>query len=307
MSELVKQSRLDIELNADNLEQLAAWVSDIASPENLAWESDRFKDLRNLLRTRKAAADLRIQAVKIECIALRRIGLAGLESKLDYANRKIALHFAGMTDESFQALMDDCNTQSSPAAFLRSLDVEWEERQRYYRGGMDREPIDDLDFEHEALSVLETLAMGDSFTVAEAAGRLYDRLCERRLWHSDKDFELPREFADEPLREVVRAVMRGPQAGETVYSGDTELSIPHNVTYQTTAGYVRIPWTKAMLLNYRYMVSMRQEQARDLANKARAMSRLLEMLDGVLDSETMPVDAGLQELMRRGLITKTKG
>lgn len=304
MSELVKQSRLDIELNADSLEQLAAWVSDIASAENLAWESDRFKDLRNLLRTRKAAADLRIQAVKIECIALRRIGLASLESKLDNANRKIALHFAGMTDETFQALMDDCNTQSSPAAFLRSLDVEWEERKRYYRGGSEYEPTPELEFELEAREVLVTLAASDSFTVAEAAERLYDRLFGI-AYNLGVDF--PREFADEPLREVVRAVMRGPQAGDTVYAGTTELKIPHNVTYQTTAGYVRIPWNKAMLLNYRYMVGMRQEQARDLAEKAEAMATLLEMLDGVLESETMPVEAGLLELIRRGSITKTKG
>lgn len=307
MSELVKQSMLDIELNSENLERLTAWVSDMASPENLAWESDRFKDLRNLLRTRKAAADLRIQAVKIECIALRRIALAGLGSKLDYANRKIATHFAGMSDESFQALMDDCNTQSSPAALLRLLDVEWEGRQRYYRGGMEREPLDDLDFEFETVNILETLAAEGAFTVSEAAGRLYERLRSRQSWHGNLHCDLPREFADEPLREVVRAVMRGPRAGDTVYSGDTELSVPHNVTYETGSGYVRIPWNKAMLLNYRYMVLMRQRQAQDLADKARAMSTLLEMLESVIGSETMPVDAGLQELMRRGLITKTKG
>jgi hypothetical protein len=304
MSELVKQSRLDIELNPENLEQLAAWVSDIASPENLAWESDRFKDLRNLLRTRKAAADLRIQAVKIECIALRRIGLAGLESKLDYANRKIALHFAEMTDQSFQSLMDDCNTQSSPAAFLRSLDVEWEERQRYYRGGSEYEPIPELEFELEAKHVLETLATSDSFTVAEAAERLYERMFGLA---ENLGVDLPREFADEPLREVVRAVMRGPQAGDTVYSGDVELSIPRNVTYETTAGYVRIPWNKAMLLNYRYMVELRHRQAQELAEKAEGMSALLELLEGVLDSETMPVEAGVLELMRRGLLKKVKG
>ena len=172
-SQVAVRSAFDIELNSENLEMLAAWVAQIASPENLAWDSDRFKDLRNLLRTRKAASDLRIQAVKIECIALRRIGLAGLADKLKYENKKIALELAEMSDEDFASLMDDCDNEYSPASFLRRLDSEKEWRQNYYAGRVD-DINPNLELRFEFRQLLEMLE--GPFTVQEAADQLFLRL-----------------------------------------------------------------------------------------------------------------------------------
>jgi hypothetical protein len=305
MSELATRSAFEIELTTENLEKLSEWVTKFASPENLAWEWDKFKDLRNLMRTRKAAANLRIQAVKIECVALRRIGLAGLEGKLPYENKKIAKQFAQMSDEDFEALIADCNNQHSPAAFLRNIEYDWHDRQRYYRGGGDWPEIDDdIRFNSEVRTILETLGSEGPFTVAEAAEKLFERIDHYHFEYTGG--HLPGEFADEPLREVVRKVLMVPEPGSTVYARGVEITIPHNVTYHAPSGYCRIPWRNAMLSNYRAMVEIREKQAAELLAKANAMRVLLDLLDEVLESESMSADEGLTRLMRRGVVSRKK-
>ena len=304
MGEVAVRSAFEIELTTENLEKLSEWVTKFASPENLAYEWDKFKDLRNLMRVRKAAANLRIEAVKIECIALRRIGLAGLEGKLPYENKKIAKRFAEMSDKDFEALIADCNNQHSPAAFLRNIEYEWRDRQRYYRGGGDW-PIDDnLSFNFEVRNILETLGAEGPFTVAEAADKLFDRIASYHFETTGGD--LPGEFADEPLREVVRKVLMVPEPGSTVYARGVEITIPHNVTYHAPSGYCRIPWKDAMLSNYRAMVEIREKQAAELVAKASAMRALLDLLDEVLESESMSANEGLTRLMRRGVVSRKK-
>jgi hypothetical protein len=301
-NELAVRSAFDIELNSENLEMLAAWVSQIASPENLAWDSDRFKDLRNLLRTRKAAADLRIQAVKIECIALRRIGLAGLADKLKYENKKIALQLAEMSEEDFSALMDDCDNQYSPASFLRSIDDEKEWRQRYYGGRQATYEIrPDLELRFEFRQILEMLE--GPFTVQQAADELFLRL---EKTYRDQGTKMPRELADEPLREVVRAVLRSPDPGSAVYIGANEITVPEYVTYDTTAGWYRVSWREAILADFKSMVALREKQAAEMIAKAESLRLLFDAINSLTDDPSMSVDACLIELFKRGVVSKKR-
>ena len=302
-NQLAVRSAFDLELTSENLENLASWVAEIATPENLAWESDKFRDLRNLLRTRKAAANLRIQAVKIECIALRRIGLAGLGAKLDTANRRIAKHFSEMSNEDFDALMRDCNNQHSPQSFLRSIDEEWEQRQRHYAGRVywEQEPNAQIDLRFEFRELLKAISVEGPFTVAEAAEVLFENLEET---YNTFDRSLPREFADEPLREVVRAVLRSPVPGSDVIIDDTCVTVPEFVTYETTNGWFRVSWNRALLADFRNMVQHRMKQAEAIFRKASDLALLLSKLDDVLADDSLPVDQGLIELFKGGIAKK---
>jgi hypothetical protein len=229
MSELMERSAFDVELNAENLQRLSDWVANFATAEELAWNSDKFKELRNLLKVQKAARNLRIEAVRLECIALRRVGQAGLEKKLPVSERRVSTWLAEMNEEEFEKLLDDSVNDVSPLSLMRACENERRDLRAHIGGYGDFDPDVDIcewGLEYEAKNVLRSLEQFESFTVEEAADALLDRLEEK--WEG----RLPREFADKPLREVVRGVLRLPEPGKgLVRVGDTVTYLPGFVTY----------------------------------------------------------------------------
>lgn len=302
MTQLETRSAFDIELTVENLERLADWVANFASAEELAWNADKFKDLRNLLKVRKAASALRIEAVRLECVALRRIGLANLENKLPAHERRVAKWFAEMTDDDFEKMLDDSQNEVSPLSLMRECENEQRYVSRHISGYGDFPPeadIEPMDILREAHNILSSLDSFDSFTVEEAANSLLDRL--KDVWGD----ELPREFAATPLREVVRTVLRLPDAGEGMFEiGDTYLSLPTHVTWLDSGVWRRIPWQRATVAHLRTMVENRELQAEQLARRAAEMRQLLTVIESCVESENESADFGFVTAIQQKKIRK---
>lgn len=300
MSNLQTRSAFDIELTAENLERLADWVANFASAEELAWNADQFKDLRNLLKVRKAASALRIEAVRLESVALRRIGLANLENKLPAHERRVARWFAEMTGDDFDKLLNDCENEVSPLSFMRECENEQRYVSRHIAGYGDFDPnaeIEPMDILREAHNILSSLDSFDSFTVEQAANSLLDRL--KDVWGD----ELPREFAATPLREVVRTVLRLPGPGEGTFEiGDVYFSLPTHVTWFDSGVWRRIPWQRASVAHLQTMVENRELQADQLVRKAAEMRQLLTVIESCVDSQNESADAGFVTAIQQNKI-----
>ena len=303
MSEIVTKSAFDIELNAENLQKLANWVANFATAEELAWNSDKFRELRDLLKIRKAAESLRIEAVRLECVALRKVGQANLQSKLPAHDRKVAIWLANMVESDFEKLLEDCANQVSPLSFMRECNNEEHNLRRHIGGYGDFDPdadISELGLEWEAKNILRSLEQFDSFTVEEAANALLDRLQDR--WEG---IEIPREFAETPLREVVRGVLRLPEPGQgLVRINDTVTFLPSFVTWSDSGMWKRIPWKRATVEHFRNMVETRELQAKQLVQKAEEMRELLTALEMSSNMETESVDGAFIRAVQEGRIER---
>lgn len=284
-------------LDESKLQQLAEWVSFHASPEQLAWESDKFRDMRKLLKEHKAAKHLRVAAVRLECIALRRIALAGFASKLtNHYDRRAAEFFGEMTDEEFAEVLDDSEKTTTPFAVYKHYKGERDEPARwvYERssdGGYPEDRVHEMvaherhHFAYATQQVLSDLAMGEApFTVAEAAHKLLTHI-ESNM--GDHEKEIPPEMAGEPLREVVRRVLRAPGPSELVYVDGNEVRIPGYVTFHPGDGdtWQRVPWVKATLGQLLNMVATREEQAHQMQRAAGNLRRLYESLAEASDGD----------------------
>lgn len=285
------------QLDESKLHQLAEWVSFHASPEQLAWESDKFRDMRKLLKEHKAAKHLRVAAVRLECIALRRIALAGFTSKLtNHYDRRAAEFFGEMTDEEFAEVLDDSEKTTTPFAVYKHYKGERDEPARwvYERssdGGYPEDRVHEMvaherhHFAYATQQVLSDLAMGEApFTVAEAAHKLLTHI-ESNM--GDHEKEIPPEMAGEPLREVVRRVLRAPGPSELVYVDGNEVRIPGYVTFHPGDGdtWQRVPWEKATLGQLLNMVATREEQAHQMQRAAGNLRRLYESLAEASDGD----------------------
>lgn len=300
MSELVTRSAFDVELNAENLQLLANWVANFATPEELAWNSDKFKDLRNLLKVQKAAESLRIEAVKLECVALRRVGQAGLEGKLTHHDAAVAKWLAKMSDQEFDKMLEDSANQVSPISLMRACKGERQRLGSYIPGSGSFDPDEDISefaLEWEAKNILRSMEQFDSFTVEQAATALLDRLTEK--WDG---MDLPREFAETPLREVVRGVLRMPEPGQDlVRIGDSITYLPSFVTWcDNDKMWQRIPWRRAQVMHFRAMVENRELQARQLQEKAAEMRTLLDAIELASEAESESVDGAFVRCVQQG-------
>jgi hypothetical protein len=305
MSELATRSAFDVEMNSENLQRLADWVANFATAEELAWNSDKFKDLRNLLKVQKAAKSLRVEAVKLECVALRRVGQAGLEPKIGMHDRAVAKWLAEMTDDEFDKLLDDSSNEVSPLSLMRACRDEQRNLSNHIGGYGSFDPDADISvysIEREARDILRALEHLDSFTVEEAANELFNRF--ESYWGN----ELPREIADAPLKEVVRGVLRIPEPGRgVVLVGDTVTELPGFVTWSDSNEWRRIPWKSASVAHLRVMVETRELQARQMVEKAQEMRELLNVIEMSAKSESESADAAFIRAVQEGRARRITG
>ena len=304
MGTVAVRNGLPLELNVENLSAIADWVKDYASPEQLAWASSDFKQLRDLLQAQKAATELRVQAVRLECVALRRVALAGLAEKLSPSNRSAALWFADMNDAEFEQVIVDCQNATSPISFMRQMKRERHDYYVWFEGGLSDEPdIDYTRLNSEVKNILHSLNHLESFTVAEAADALYDHL--KHEWDYD---DLPREIAGSPLREVIRQVLRAPEPGSSLIRiGEQVFCLPNYVTWQDSGVWRRVPWERALLKHVRYMAEMKKTQAKEMLEAAEEMVLLFETLEAVSKNETDSAEALFLDLFKAGKIIRIGG
>ena len=305
MGEVATRSAFDVEMNGENLQRLADWVANFATAEELAWNSDKFKDLRNLLKVQKAAKSLRVEAVKLECVALRRVGQAGLEAKIGMHDRAVAKWLAEMSDDEFEKLLEDSSNEVSPVSLMRACRDEQRNLSKHIGGYGDYDPDADVcayRLEAEARDILRSLEHLDSFTVEDAANELFDR------FESHWGGEIPREVADTPLKEVVRGVLRIPEPGRgVILVGESVTELPSFVTWSDSGIWRRIPWKRASVAHLRVMVETRELQARQMVEKAAEMRELLTVIEMSAKSESESADAAFIRAVQEGRARRITG
>lgn len=232
------------------MDNLTTWVLD-APVEEVCWRLTEVGDISAWLRAQKAATELRVKAVRLEFIALRKVAAGGLSHKISgVAQLKSAANWlASLTEEEFATVLDEIDGEKSPIALYRA-DVaqrsamrtamteedraNWRERMNDWNA---RYNSDEQQVRRSVTTLLQSiLDEGEPFEVAEAADKLADTL--------GLDLEVRRDTA-EGLREMVRTAIR---RGDKVQRLSGWNYLPVAFTVQTSeAKYVRVPATAASL------------------------------------------------------------
>lgn len=282
----------------ERIDDLLVWVLD-APIDEICWRLTEIGELRDWARVQQEATELRIRAVRLELVALRRVAQGGLDKKIAGVAqfRSAARWLATLTDEEFATVLDEIDGQKTPIMLYRDDraarqameealashgDSEWEDSPRgaYATYRADK---DDQHYRRAVTLVLdEVLKHGEPFTVAEAADRLADRLgLESRI----------REETSEGLRELVRAAIRG---GDRSARVDAWASLPIAFTVQDGDGiYTRVPATSATLGHL--LAHEREIRGRAEAALMRA-DELSEMLNRLVGEATEGRVFGVDQL-----------
>lgn len=282
-----------LEVSDESIGRLLDWVLE-ASPQEVTWNADRISEMRDWLKTHKAAKDLRVKAVRLELIALRKIGVAGLAGKIKAQQGSAAKWLASLGDDEFTNVLSTVSAADTPIGLHRrsiseSNDVRWWiENARISDGhvihGIAGETFHSVDLHNAVRRVLEEVTTdGESFTIAEAADRLSEALHrEGRIEEYSEPYAAI--LRGEPLREVVRRATR--VASDDTYQDEfgEELSRPDFVTYTEDGrgGYVRIPWQSAGLEQFRFMISLRRDQLDTMRRKVDRLEKALALMESVV-------------------------
>jgi hypothetical protein len=283
-----------------SLNSLLEWVL-ASSAEEVTWTATEFTAVRDWLKTSKAAGELRIKATRLELVALRKVGLAGLAKKLPNSQREVAEWLVTLTEEEFDFLLNSVLVADSPVGLKRRSQQEERAVWTRLRAHSGRAGHVDAGYENyspyglnEAIKVvLEDISTsGESFSVAQAADALAVKLGEQE--------DIPDILVGEPLKEVIRHALRHTESrSETSVNSDGQaVRVPEYVTYTEAAqlGYARVPWETAGLAQFRLMVGMRRRQVSSVIERYEQANRLLEVLQRV--SEEFPEVTSCTDLER---------
>lgn len=272
------------EVTPEALTRLAEWIA-TASAEAVVWAFPEMRaELREWMKTHKAAKETRVAATRLECLALRRIATSGGSNRLtSHQERVSASWLAEMSDSEFEEFLDSTESTASPYALYKQAKAAERAVDSWF---VRREPrdLDEVEVIHLATAaetILETIGRdGEPFTVAEAADELFSRVS--RMWDGRDvgDEENLAEIAGEPLREVIRKVLRTPSGGDDLELHGRTVRIPAWVTFESkdTINYQRISWDAAQLWHLRQMTEARQKQAGEMQAKANELQYLLDAL-----------------------------
>ena len=347
---VLSSSELDPHAAFQQLKSVEMTIASIETADLLVEVVDRAKLAEQWLRIKNAAADVVLQASRVQLTAVRRIGQLGPEAiallEANTNERSFAARLAELTDARFRGALDELKRpvkaswliaqidalhlqanylnrgydigkgrpadenelaerareaeriarQSSPSKPKSRKQIERENRQVHHENRVER-------WQNEArLKMLGDLLKslyrdGDPFSVSEATDRMIDLLNEhQRLWPEDHpigddprngfretdEMQFVREGVSAAIRHALMASVSYDDANhETVHSeilGD--IHPPRFVTYMDPdAGWVRIPWSNASLVQLQEMAALRRRQAEDLAAKATSLTELATILE----------------------------
>lgn len=296
------------------LAQVAEWIAHAESPEDLGAAAQGCFEAREWARIRKLSAEIRCEVVRLECIALRKLGVLGGQALaaagLSVHYRSAAEYFSGLQDQEFEDLCGKITAASTPVS-LRNI-VRRAERQRFVHAqgyNLLCEPEsrrydasgawgEDGPNVARAVRVILRTAVRDNepFTVGDAADALVRHLAEG-LREGDP-FPGGSDFVEDPdfregMSEVIRKALRESVAVDT--------GIPEFVTTNTADhGWVRIPWHLATLVDLEEMVAHRWAQVRDLEARATQLQEL------ATEMTAQAVRRGLDKTIQLGVLHRTE-
>lgn len=250
------------------------WVASHSTLSEATNAREQAHLIRELVRMRNEGHRAAVEALRLECAALRRLaalgplGLSGLSD----TDAKSAKTFAAMPDEEWNRFLLDIHKNCAPSTALAEF-----RRTASARAGFDaglavasgatrkpRVPDDRNSLIQAASTILQSVTDEEEpFTVASAAQRLAD--------YVQRDIDDPIDRL--AMRQAIRLALQF--AGED----DTPEGVPGVVTYfEDEVGWVRIPAAVASLEQFRFHVEYRERQARDMSAEA---SKLREVLDAL--------------------------
>lgn len=269
------------------IDGLIEWV--IKAPaEEVCWRITEVGSIREWLKAQKESTNLRVRAVRLELIALRKVAGGGLSGKIAGAPqlRAAARWLASLTDAEFDVVLSEVDAEKSPIALyladkrqrdamrdaLRDDDGQSDWEARTYQGEYDQSPkVEKFRAEQRrrAATILldELIEDGQPFTVAEAAESLADRL--------GLGIEA-RSNTAEGLREMVRTAIR--KGGRTVPVDEWSV-VPAVFTVQRADGaYERVPATRATLGHFYAHVHEIKARASEAMQHAEELHRALSKM-----------------------------
>lgn len=265
-----------------------AWL-EASSTEDTVEFADKMAKLRRWMDIQKESQDIRIAALKLECLALRKIGQVFLDNpyagiKLPPRLKRSALAFGKLSDREFREMMSDIKHPMAPSTvvLMKAREQEQEDLAKRLRdvlaGDMQR-PLnvyEHLDVRFAAAKLLSELMLDNTpFTVAEAALQLAQRLegdpGEDSFWMDEQIQVVLRDIIRRALTEEGAAVRDRP-----IYTNGEDVQMPRFITYQEEGiGWVRVPWVYASLDQLEAMAKLRRAQVKALDIVASDLEALL--------------------------------
>lgn len=299
-----------LEVSDTSLEALRAWVVDPATRvEDIAWNAGEFQSVRDWLKAHRSAQELRRKAVRVELIALRRVGLGGLAAKLTGSNqlKPVAKWLAELPDEGFSNLLDEITGEETPITLWRASKREEDKVQKWiqhedelsgrphYNPPTQRYRDGFLGPAEAARRLLHDMQLeGTTFTVQEAADRL-------TLLLEEDGIHVHQAMRGTPVTQLVRnAIHRATDGYEVLVNREGETArVPDFVTYETSNGVARVPWSSASIAQLQAFVEMHEDKARVLAQRAQEYRTLLDGLTTVTPDDSASCARTLTEARRR--------
>lgn len=263
-----------------SIDGLVAWVIE-ADVEEVCWRITEIGTLREWAQAQKDATALRMKAVRLELIALRKIAQGGLSAKIGGAPqlRSCAKWLATLSADEFGEVLEQIDGERSPIGLYRAdkaqrdamaeaLSKEQRPSNWQHVVNWKRPPVsveDGAELRSAATVLLrDLLDEGEPFTVSEAAERLGQRM--------GLDVEVRGETA-EGLREMVRSAIRH---GSRNLPVNAWAIVPVAFTVEQADGeYVRVPASKASighLVAHEREVRRRAEATMKQADELRSLA-----------------------------------
>lgn len=259
-----------------SLHAIRLWVRGVGAYE-ASETATKAKQVRSYLKAINGAAAIALEATRLECDALRRLGQIGAADKAGSPEMvNIARQFASMSDAEFDALLVDLKPWASAVSIVRAMrraEREQEERNwgQSVGSGTPGSPVPP---QHSISSLAEAAGAlladlttdGKPFTIAEAAEKLAEHVCD--------NYTSPAARAG-----YIEAVRLSIQA-ENGDHGWASCGGPQWITYQEDeVGWVRIHWSAATLDQFRAMVDLRRHQLAELRNRVEDLESILAFMD----------------------------
>ncbi len=261
-----------------------------AEPQEAATTADQARQAREWIKVSRGAARLAREALRLECMALRRLGELGEDGiKFVPKNyRRAAKVLGGATQEEFDRALGEVDSWVTARSVSNRIEGKEQERHPEWqylsdaangKGKVVLKSSTELSLAAEV--VINSLVAGaETFTVAGAAEALATHLGLAR----------PSPVVVEGLRGLVREAAKlastGSSSPEPLVDANGEaITPPQIVTWEDDGEWLRMPWTTATIENIRFMADYRMGQAKSVLEAAENLDRLVAVLDAAHDLE----------------------
>ena len=298
----------DLQMARQRLREMRDWIDSADEPLALASAVRTLYEVREWIRIRKVAGDLRTEACRLEAIALRNLGQMGSGAAHDAGLSNVwvatANGLASMDNDEFDALLARAEELGSPHTMWNSVRkhraamFRQAEGRAFSVGGIgsalepnERGTIEPRDVADAARTILTAaLAEGEGFTVSDVTDSLVAWI---RNSEGKRDIRgVGSSAIDDPaFRLGVSEVVRKAASINT-----SRTDVPAFITfYDGNEGWSRIPWTVATLPQLEQMARYRREQAIEMASAATVLESLVS--DLAQESERRGGETSLWTLM----------